>query len=158
MIYLKTLLIKSPFYQQFIDNIFSNIIYLNGTDFKNAKVEEIRKLKNKLLKTPILKDKRFIILDDVESFNNNSLNALLKVMEEPSNNYFLLINNKTAPILDTIKSRCMIINFSLNTESRIKIKSLLIDYYKQKLIFEKELISVSPGQFLKFNFFLMTRK
>ena len=118
----KTLLIKSPFYQQFIDNIFSNIIYLNGTDFKNAKVEEIRKLKNKLLKTPILKDKRFIILDDVESFNNNSLNALLKVMEEPSNNYFLLINNKTAPILDTIKSRCMIINFSLNTESRIKIK------------------------------------
>ena len=154
----KTLLIKSPFYQQFIDNIFSNIIYLNGTDFKNAKVEEIRKLKNKLLKTPILKDKRFIILDDVESFNNNSLNALLKVMEEPSNNYFLLINNKTAPILDTIKSRCMIINFSLNTESRIKIKSLLIDYYKQKLIFEKELISVSPGQFLKFNFFFNDKK
>ena len=52
----------------------------------------------------------------------------------------------------------MIINFSLNTESRIKIKSLLIDYYKQKLIFEKELISVSPGQFLKFNFFFNDKK
>ena len=27
---------------------------------------------------------RFIILDDVELFNNNSLNALLKMIEEPS--------------------------------------------------------------------------
>ena len=31
---------------------------------------------------------RFIIFDDVELFNNNSLNALLKIIEEPSKNNF----------------------------------------------------------------------
>ena len=41
---------------------------------------------------------RFIIFDDVELFNHNSLNALLKLIEEPTKkNYFLLINNKSRP-------------------------------------------------------------
>ena len=38
----------------------------------------LERLKNDLLKTSINKLKRFIILDDVETFNLNSLNALLK--------------------------------------------------------------------------------
>ena len=53
-------------------------------DFSNAKVDEIRNLKANLLKTPINNLERFIILDDVENFNINSLNALLKIIEEPS--------------------------------------------------------------------------
>ena len=33
---------------------------------------------------------------------------LLKIIEEPSKkNYFILINNKSKPILDTIKSRSL---------------------------------------------------
>ena len=40
-------------------------------------------------------------MDDVEVFNNNSLNALLKLIEEPNkNNYFLLINNETQPLIE----------------------------------------------------------
>ena len=65
---------------------------------------DIEKLKNDLLKTQIKNDKRFVILDDVDSFNSNSLNALLKIIEEPNNNYFILINNKSKPVLETIKS------------------------------------------------------
>ena len=35
---------------------------------------------------------RFIVLDDIELFNVNSLNALLKIIEEPSKkNYFILL-------------------------------------------------------------------
>ena len=38
-------------------------------------------LKNNLLKSPVMDNKRFIILDDVELFNINSINALLKVID-----------------------------------------------------------------------------
>ena len=34
---------------------------------------------------------RFIVLDDIELFNQNSLNALLKIIEEPSNSNFFLL-------------------------------------------------------------------
>ncbi len=144
---------KSQFYYQFVDNLFPNILFLSGTNFRNIKVEEIRNLKSNLLKTPIIDDKRFIILDDVETFNNNSLNALLKILEEPKNNYFILINNKSKPILETIKSRCMELNINLNNDDKIKIISSLINYYSQSLIIDKNLIPVTPGLFLRFNYF-----
>ena len=99
---------KSIFYKQYLDNLNPNIIYLNELDFKNAKIEDIRALKDQLLKTSINNDKRFIILDDVEMLNINSLNALLKIIEEPpNNNYFVLINNRSKPLLETIYSRCI---------------------------------------------------
>ena len=83
------LLSDSIFYNQFIGNIFQNIIYLKGSEFKGIKIDDIRNLKSKILQTTIIKKDRFIILDDIELFNINSLNTLLKIIEEPSkNNYF----------------------------------------------------------------------
>ncbi len=149
---------KSSFYIQFTENLFSNIIYLNGSEFKNIKIEEIRKLKNDLLKTQIKNDKRFVILDDVDSFNSNSLNALLKIIEEPNNNYFILINNKSKPVLETIKSRCIKINLTMNKDEKIKNIYMLLNYFKQKAVLENNLISVSPGLFLKFNFIFNEKK
>ena len=44
----------------------------------------------------MIDNKRFVILDDVEMFNLNSMNALLKMIEEPGpDNYFILIYNKS---------------------------------------------------------------
>ena len=37
----------SIFYNQFVNNIFENIIYLSGSDFKNIKLDDIRNLKKK---------------------------------------------------------------------------------------------------------------
>ncbi len=80
---------NSSFLKQFQNNIFSNIIYINGSDFKSIKIEDIRNLKKKILQTSISIKDRFIIFDDIELFNQNSLNALLKIIEEPSQkNYF----------------------------------------------------------------------
>ena len=37
---------------------------------------------------------RFILIDNIENLNKNSVNALLKIIEEPNNNvFFILINN-----------------------------------------------------------------
>ena len=60
---------------------------------------------------------RFILIDNIEHLNKNSVNALLKVVEEPNEKvFFILINNSEKNTLPTLKSRCLTfkINFSFN--------------------------------------------
>ena len=59
------------------------------------KIDDIRNLKTRIYQSTIDNKERFIILDDVEQFNQNSLNALLKIIEEPTNKNYFLINNKS---------------------------------------------------------------
>ncbi len=144
---------SSYLHKKFKDGVFQNILYLKGSDFKSLKVDDIRNLKSIILKSSMINKDRFIILDDIELFNVNSLNALLKVIEEPSKrNYFVLINNKTKPILDTIKSRSLEIKIILNENDRIKIIKKLIKYYNIEVVLDPELSKLTPGNFLKFNY------
>ena len=144
---------SSYLHKKFKDGVFQNILYLKGSDFKSLKVDDIRNLKSIILKSPMINKDRFIILDDIELFNVNSLNALLKVIEEPSKrNYFVLINNKTKPILDTIKSRSLEMKIILNENDRIKIIKKLIKYYNIEVVLDPELSKLTPGNFLKFNY------
>ena len=53
---------SSNFINQFKNNIFENVVYLNGSDFKSVKIDEIRKLKAKIFQSTILAKDRFIIL------------------------------------------------------------------------------------------------
>ena len=150
---------QSHFHSQLLNNIFSNIIYLNGSDYKNTKIEDIRTLKKKIYQTSILDKPRFAIFDDVELFNNSSLNALLKIIEEPSkNNYFILINNKSRPLLDTIKSRCLNINIILNELKRKIILDSLIKKFNVDLVIDPIKSQLTPGNFIKFNYFFEENK
>ena len=140
------------FLKQFQNNIFSNIIYINAEEFKSVKVDDIRNLKEKILHSTISNNDRFIILDDIETFNQNSLNALLKILEEPTKrNYFFLINNKSKPILETIKSRAVEIKVILNENQRLKIINKLVDFHELELVIDPETSRLSPGNFVKFN-------
>jgi len=143
---------QTEFYKQYLNNMFPNIIYLSGDNFKNVKIDNIRDLKSTILKTTISDKKRFIILDDVELFNINSLNALLKIIEEPaSNNYFILINNKTKPLIETIYSRSLEIKILLNNETRIKVIESLIQKNNLKIFIDFNFSNLTPGNFLSFN-------
>ena len=137
----KNLLIfaESQIYKQFKENIFSNIIYVNGFDFKSIKIEDIRNLKAKISQSSILNKERFIILDDIELFNLNSLNALLKTIEEPNDtNHFVLINNQSKELLDTIKSRSLEIKINIKEKKRLEIINNLVNYYKLDLVLDKK--------------------
>lgn len=150
---------KSIFHSQFINNLFPNIIYFESFNLKKINIEDIRKLKKNLLKKPIINDKRFIIFDEVECFNNNCLNAILKIIEEPGkNNYFIFINNKTKPILSTVKSRCLEIKFILNNINKKEITLSLINYFKQKILIEDQNMQITPGNFIKFNHIIDEQK
>ena len=143
---------NSIFLKQFQNNIFSNIIYISGADFKSMKIEDIRNLKKIILQSTISNKERFIIFDDIELFNHNSLNALLKTIEEPSKkNYFFLINNKSKPLLETIKSRAIEIKIFLDESQRLEIIDKLVSYYKLDLVLNPKSSQLSPGNFVKYN-------
>ena len=144
---------NSTFLKQFQNNIYPNIIYINGTDYNSAKIENIRNLKKQILQSSISKKDRFIIFDDIELFNQNSLNALLKIIEEPSQtNYFFLINNKGKPLIETIKSRALEVKIILNEKQRLEIINKLVNLHKLDLILDPKSSQLSPGNFVKFNF------
>ena len=150
--------INSSFNKQFKSNLFPNIIFLNSETDK-VKIEDIRKLKTDLSKRPILDNKRFIILDNIETYNLNSLNALLRIIEEPGEqNYFILINNESQNLLETIKSRCLEMKVILTEKNRIEIISALVDVFKDEIFLDKDILKVSPGNFLKFNYFFNEKK
>lgn len=147
-----SLLGTSSLYNQLKKDTFSNIIYIKGFNNKAVKVEDIRSLKSKIFQSTILNKDRFIVLDDIELFNTNSLNALLKVIEEPSkNNYFFLINNKSKPLLETIKSRALEIKILLSESQRLEIINNLISFFDIEQLLDPKLSKLSPGNFLKFN-------
>ena len=151
----KKIINKNKFFENLSKNLISNVIFLESNDFKNVSIETIRILKNKLQKKPLLNDKRFIILDEVETFNTNSINALLKIIEEPyDNDYFVMINNKTMPLIDTLKSRCLEFKISLNFNQINKITNYLMQTHNQDPIIDQDEIVTSPGNFLKFNIIL----
>lgn len=144
---------KSVFLNQFVNDVHSNIIYLSGSDFKNIKVDDIRLLKKKIFQTTISNNPRFVILDDIELFNINSSNALLKIIEEPSeNNYFILINNKTRPLLETIKSRCLEIKIILDEITRIHIIESIKKQLNVNFTLDHKIFNITPGYFIKFNY------
>jgi len=154
-----TLSLDSLFHDQYVKDLFPNIYYLNCAISENVKIEDIRKLKKDLSKTPILDKKRYIIIDDIDLLNINCSNALLKILEEPGKqDFFILINNKSKPLLETIKSRCLEIKFIFNNEERNKITHYIFDYFKQKIIFDKNLVKTSPGNLLKINWFFSEKK
>ena len=150
---------SSKLLKELNNNIFQNIIYLQASNFNSIKIEDIRNLKSKILQSSIINKERFIILDDVELFNINSLNALLKIIEEPSGkNYFILINNKTKPLVDTIKSRCLEMKVILDESKRSEIITRLVNFYKLKTILDPNKSKLTPGNFLKFNYICYENK
>ena len=142
---------NSTFNKSLFNNINSNVIIISNENL-NTKIEEIRNLKKILLQTPLNNSPRFIILDNIDLFNINSLNALLKVIEEPSaSSYFFLINNQEQKILETVSSRCLETKIFLKHNERINIIEQLIDEYSINKILEYNATAITPGQYLVFN-------
>ena len=133
------------------ENYNPNIIYFNCLN-NNVKIDDIRKLRINLQKSSIDNSKRFIIFDDVECLNVNCVNALLKTIEEPSDiNYFIIINNQTQKILETLKSRSIEIMFFLNKNKKKDIIEKLALNFKIDKKINLDNSTLTPGMYLKFN-------
>lgn len=81
-----------------------------GTEIKKEQVEQLIKT----MHTGPLEGKRKVyIIDDSDTMNRHSQNALLKTLEEPPNYVnIILISKNNENLLPTIISRCEVIKFS----------------------------------------------
>ncbi len=142
---------NSIFYNSILNQSCTDVVLLQAEEGKNIKIDDIRSLKNVLSKSSLSTNPRFTIIDEVEFLNSNSVNALLKTLEEPSDdNYFILINNQQADLIETISSRCLKSNIYLNLQQQKKIIDHLIDNKKIDLSIEKSQ-NLTPGLLLKYN-------
>jgi len=122
---------------------------------KNIDVGQIREMISYINKSTFNDSPRFILIDNVENLNKNSVNALLKVIEEPNENvFFILINNSEKNILPTLKSRCLTFKINLTFNETLNISNSILE--KNVLDFVNfDLLSYynSPGDIISlFNF------
>lgn len=83
---------------------------------KQIKVDSIRALNEFLAKTPQISACQVVQIYPVEAMNLNAANALLKTLEEPSGeSYLLLLADRLGSVLPTIRSRTQKINVHLPT-------------------------------------------
>lgn len=143
---------NSIFYKSTLNKTCQNIIYINQEVSHNVKIENIRNLKVLLNNKSLNDQPRFIIIDEVEFLNLNSASALLKTLEEPSNNnYFILINNKQKELIETISSRCLKTNITMNKKAKYKVINHLIKFHSIDPVIDWKNTDISPGLFLNFN-------
>ena len=143
---------ESMIFKKINSHVFQNLIFLSSENIKKVGIEDIRDLRKTIQKSSLNNMPRFIVLDDIELINVNSINALLKTLEEPSgNNHFILINNNQNDLIKTVSSRCMQINIFLKKNERIKIINYLIKKNNLDLKTESINDNITPGLFLKYN-------
>lgn len=93
----------------------------------------VRDLERYMYMKPYESKKKVFIICDAQCLTEESSNALLKTLEEPSgDSVIILIVSDTASLLSTISSRCQKIIFNSLDES--KIKDILIGEYKLPLL------------------------
>lgn len=107
---------KTKIFQMIDNNNFPDFIFVNA-DFEKKRpiisINEIRKMKDKIDKTAFYDGYRVVMIDNAHLMNEMAQNALLKTLEEPSDNIlFLLITDKREKLLETILSRCITIYFA----------------------------------------------
>ena len=143
---------NSKIYNKILENTFQNILFINHKDNFRSKIEDIRNLKITISKTLINDNPRFIVFDNIEQLSQNCTNALLKIIEEPSErNFFILIDNKQNKLFDTLSSRCMKYNIFLSSEENHNIINSLTTHYSLDLKIDPKKYNLLPGTYLKFN-------
>lgn len=110
---------------------------------KEIKISSARKINDFIMLSPFVAKNKVIIIDSIDEMNIFAQNAILKVLEEPlKNNYILLVCHNINNVLDTIKSRCREIN--INKYDFNEWKNILLYAYndKVKLLNEEQLLNL----------------
>ena len=117
---------------------------------KHIDISQIRNLILTLNKSSFNTKPRFVLIDNIELLNINSVNALLKILEEPNDNInFILINNNKK-VLPTLKSRCLNFKISLTYEKSINITNKILNNNLNDFLNEEFITNYStPGQLIK---------
>lgn len=121
-------------------------------DANSIKISQIRQMQENVYKKPIVSNKKVFIIDNSDRMTEEAQNSLLKTLEEPPEYIIIiLITSNENKLLNTIKSRCIKINFN-----NIDTKDI-IDYISKEQIMKKpsdsllKMCNGSIGKLIKIN-------
>lgn len=121
---------KSSFAKDFVNQITGvipnnpDLLFIKKNDGKrDIVVDQIREIADFVNQTAAISKSKFIIIDAADDLNKSGANALLKILEEPhKNNFLILISHLPGKLLPTIRSRCQAIQVAdLSFEDFAKI-------------------------------------
>ena len=115
-------------YKLVLNNTHPNFYLIDLlNDKKNIDVAQVREMIKYTNKSTFNNLERFILIDNIENLNKNSVNALLKVIEEPNEGiFFILINNSEKSILPTLRSRCLTFKINLTFNESIDVSNQIM--------------------------------
>lgn len=108
---------------------------------REINVEKIRGIRDFANQTAAISKDKFIIIDSACELNKSAANALLKILEEPRpNNFLILVAHNLNRVLPTIRSRCQSVKIAdLSHEDFAKI-------VKNDVEFLAEICDKSPAE------------
>ncbi|MDP4040673.1 DNA polymerase III subunit delta [Mycoplasma mycoides] len=121
----------------------------------NITNQEVLDLINKMsLSATATQNIKFFIIKNAQNLKQSAANSLLKFLEEPPiNTYGILLTNNYSEIINTIWSRCQLINIDNETKIDNKLnrfEELLISKNKDGiLLFNKEMKAMNKNELIK---------
>lgn len=85
----------------------------------SAKVDRIREIKSELAKRTFSTDNRVVVIENVHLLNERSINAMLKMLEEPPEGTYFLLSGIELQVLPTIRSRVMTVRLGEKSASDV---------------------------------------
>ena len=119
---------------------------------KEITVDKIRKIADFSNQTSAISANKFILIDSSCELNKSASNALLKILEEPRpNNFLILISHNLNRVLPTIRSRCQIVKIpDLSLPDFIEIlRQNNLQFPSKDLQFLSEIFDNSPAEAIK---------
>ena len=125
-------------------------------DGKTLKIDQIRKMQEKIAEKPIISNRKVYVIDDADLMNEESQNCLLKTLEEPPEYaVIILVVSNESKILSTIKSRCILVKFNPLSSDEIKtiVPNLSDDFVKilEGSLENSENIEEKQSQYMQIN-------
>ena len=128
-------------------------------DGKTIKKEQILELKKQFSTKPIYTKENIYIIKNAECLNAASANTMLKFLEEPEDDIIgFFITNNVNNVINTIKSRCEIINLfydrsvleinTIDNEENYKHYEVAKDYLKKIMVEKKDGIMYNNSDLL----------
>ena len=85
------------------------------------KVDQMREMSREAQFRPFEGRRRVYILDDADRLNEKAANSILKTLEEPPDtSLILLVTSKPYALIETIRSRCQMLNFAPLTVAELE--------------------------------------
>ena len=123
-------LVKNIFKNENLSLIESDFFVIKKSDKKSILKDEITDLKNLFQNKSYLNKYRVYLIEEAHKLSSTTSNMILKFLEEPMDGVIaFFITDSLDSVLDTIKSRCQIINVTYSDKNEIMVDKRIEKLY-----------------------------